>query len=191
MNRFYISVLTAVAVWIGLGANPVANASELKLDATKSSIEFGFSQLGVPLKGRFTRFDAKVFFDAKKPDATKAEFGVDVNSVDLGDPAYNDETKTPVWLNARLFPRATFVAEKVTALGAPGGNKFEAIGKLSIKGATQPIKAQFVFTDGAAPVVEGSFVMKRLAWKIGDNEWKDTSVVADDVTVRFRFVTHK
>ena len=188
MKQFNSSVVMAVAVFIWSCNVPISNATELKLDTAKSSIEFGFSQLGVPMKGRFTRFDAKVFFDAKKPEATKAEFGVDINSVDLGDQSYNDETKTPVWLNARMFPRATFVAEKVTALGA---NKYEAIGKLSIKGASQPIKAQFVFTDGAAPVVEGSFVMKRLAWKIGDNEWKDTSVVADDVTVRFRFVTHK
>lgn len=165
-----------------------ADASDLKLDRAKSSIEFGFSQLGVPMKGRFTRFDAKVFFDAKKPELTKAEFGVDINSVDLGDKAYNDETKTPAWLNARLFPRAIFVTEKVTALGA---NKFEAVGKLTIKGVMRPIKAQFSFTDGASPVVEGRFPMKRLAWNIGDNEWKDTSVVADEVIVRFRFVTSK
>ena len=181
MKNFILALLLPLAAMS-------AGASELKLDAAKSHIEFGFSQLGVPMKGRFTRFDAKVFFDAKKPEATQAEFGVDINSVDLGDKAYNDETKTPVWLNARLFPRATFVADKVAALGA---GKFEATGKLTIKGATQPITAQFSYTDGAAPVVEGRFVMKRLAWKIGDNEWKDTSVVADDVMVRFRFVTHK
>lgn len=187
MKRFICSTAVVMTSILSLTLS-AAGASELKLDAAKSSIEFGFSQLGVPMKGRFTRFDAKVFFDAKKPENTQAELGVDINSVDLGDPSYNDETKTPDWLNARMFPRATFVAEKVTALGA---NKFEAAGKLSIKGATQPIKAQFIFTDGVTPVVEGSFVMKRLAWKIGDNEWKDTSVVADDVTVRFRFVTHK
>lgn len=177
-----IGALTAML----LLASSNSHAGELKLDATKSSIEFGFSQLGVPMKGRFTRFDARVFFDAKKPEATKAEFGVDINSVDLGDKAYNDETKTPVWLNARMFPRATFVVEKVAAI--PGG-KFEATGRLSIKGVTQPIKALFTFSDGAAPVVDGTFTMKRLGWKIGDNEWKDTSVVADDVTVKFRFTT--
>ncbi len=165
-----------------------AGANDLKLDAAKSNIEFSFSQLGVPMKGHFTRFDAKVFFDAKKPDATKAEFSVDVGSVDLGDKAYNDETMSPDWLNARMFPRATFAAEKVSAAGA---NKFEVAGRLSIKGISQPIKALFTFTDGVAPVVEGAFTMKRLGWKIGDNEWKDTSVVADDVTVRFRFITRK
>ena len=30
--------------------------------------------------------------------------------------------------------------------------------------------------------------MKRLQYKIGENEWKDTDTVADDVLVKFRFV---
>ncbi len=165
-----------------------ANANSLKLDPAKSSIGFSFSQFGVPMKGKFTKFDATLFFDAKKPDATKAEFGVDLGSVDLGDKAYNDETKSAVWLNAGKFPRATFVADKVSALG---GNKFEATGKLAIKGITQPIKAQFSVTDGATPIVEGAFTMKRLGWKIGDKEWSDTSVVADDIKITFKFTTIK
>jgi polyisoprenoid-binding protein YceI len=180
---FQVAAATAL-ITLSVGAV----AKDLKLDPAKSNIEFSFSQLGVPMKGKFTKFDAKVFFDAKKPEATKATFNVDLNSVNLGAEDYNTETKSPVWLNARMFPQASFVADKVSAVGA---NKFEAVGKLSIKGITQPIKANFTFTDGANPVVEGSFVMKRLAWKIGDNEWKDTSVVADDVTVRFRFITLK
>jgi polyisoprenoid-binding protein YceI len=178
--------LIAVLAFVLFAAN--ASANSLKLDPTKSSIGFSFSQLGVPLKGKFTKFDATLFFDAKKLEATKAEFGVDLGSVDLGDKAYNDETKSAVWLNAGKFPRATFVADKVVALG---GNKFEAVGSLAIKGVTQPIKAQFSVTEGAAPVVEGVFTMKRLGWKIGDKEWSDTSVVADDVKVTFKFVTSK
>ena len=165
-----------------------AEAKDLKLDVAKSNIEFSFSQLGVPMQGRFSKFDAKVFFDAKMPEKTKAEFRVDIGSVDLGDKAYNDETKSPDWLDARMFPHATFVAEKVTAVG---GNKFEVTGRLSIKGVSQPIKAQFTFTDGVDQIVQGTFPMSRLGWKIGDNEWKDTSVVADEVKVRFRFITSK
>jgi polyisoprenoid-binding protein YceI len=162
-----------------------ATANTLKLDQQKSSIGFSFSQLGVPMKGKFTKFDANVFFDPKKLDATKAEFTVDLNSVDLGDKEYNDETKSPIWLNARMFPMAKFVADKVVSTGA---NRYEATGKLSIKGATQPIKASFTFVDN---VVDGTFTMKRLGWKIGDKEWSDTSVVADDVKVTFKFTTTK
>jgi polyisoprenoid-binding protein YceI len=178
----------AFAIAIATSFYLPANAAPLKLVADKSSIGFSFSQLGVPLKGKFNTFNANVFFDPNKPEATKADFTVDMNSVDLGAADYNAETKSPVWLNARMFPNATFAAEKVTALGA---NKFEVTGKLSIKGATQTVKAQFTYADGAQPVVEGTFPMKRLGWKIGDNEWKDTSVVADEVTVRFKFVTTK
>lgn len=182
--------ITSSLACIVMATSSVASvsANELKVDAAKSGIEFSFSQLGVPMKGKFTKFDAKVSFDPKKPEATKASFNVDLNSVNLGAEDYNAETKSPVWLNARMFPQASFVADKVTAIG---GNKFEATGKLSIKGISQPVKAAFTYTDGASPVVEGSFPMKRLAWKIGDNEWKDTSVVADEVSVRFRFVTSK
>ncbi|NJR72453.1 MAG: YceI family protein [Gammaproteobacteria bacterium] len=60
-----------------------------------------------------------------------------------------------------------------------------------MKGVTQPIKAQFSVTDGATPVVDGTFTMKRLSWKIGDKEWSDTSVVADEVKVAFKFTTLK
>ena len=171
-----------------VGVGHAVHANTLKLDAAKSSIGFSFTQFGVSMKGKFNKFDAKVFFDAKKPEMTQAEFNVDLNSVDLGDKAYNDETRSAVWLNAAKFPNAMFKADKVISLG---GGKFEAMGNLSIKGAAQPIKAQFVFTDGSSPVVEGNFTMKRLGWKIGDKEWADTSVVADDVKVSFKFVTNK
>ncbi|NJR72451.1 MAG: hypothetical protein HC782_05540 [Gammaproteobacteria bacterium] len=42
-----------------------ASANNLKLDPAKSTIGFTFSQLGVSLKGKFTKFDATLFFDAK------------------------------------------------------------------------------------------------------------------------------
>ena len=35
--------------------------------------------------------------------------------------------------------------------------------------------------DGAVPI-------KRLAYNIGEGEWKDTSMVADDVVIKFHVV---
>lgn len=177
------------AAWIvGFGAvlSFGAEARALQLDTAKSSIQFQFSQLGVPMKGRFQKFSAVLFFDAKKLDATKANFTVDIDSVTLGADDYDAETRKPEWLSAMKFPKANFVAERVVAVAA---NKFDATGKLTIKGISQPIKASFTFTDGALPLVEGSFVMKRLAWDIGDGAWRDTAVVADEVTVKFKFVS--
>ncbi|NJR72452.1 MAG: hypothetical protein HC782_05545 [Gammaproteobacteria bacterium] len=61
---------------------------------------------------------------------------MDLGSVDLGDKAYNDETKSAVWLNAGKFPRATFVADKVVALGGtslkrPASSPLKALPSLS------------------------------------------------------------
>lgn len=36
---------------------------------------------------------------------------------------------------------------------------------------------------------EGVLPIKRTVYNIGDGEWKDTSVVADDVQIKFRIVT--
>ena len=34
----------------------------------------------------------------------------------------------------------------------------------------------------------GALPIKRLAYNIGEGEWKDTSMVADDVTIKFHVV---
>jgi polyisoprenoid-binding protein YceI len=186
MHRQWLLAITTALIF----TTSHAGANALTVDAAKSTIAFNFKQSGIALQGRFTKFDAKIFFDMKKLEATKAEFSVDMSSVELGDPAYNDESAGPDWFNTRKFPRAAFVTDNVRA-GADS-SKLEAIGELTIKGATRPIKAQFSVTgDATNPIVEGSFIMKRRDWNIGDNEWKAIAIVADDVTVTFKFVTSK
>ena len=63
----------------------------------------------------------------------------------------------------------------------------EISGKLTIKGKT--IDVSFPMTvkkEGAVQVFEGSLPIRRLIFNIGEGEWKDTSVVADEVVIRFR-----
>ncbi|MPN21139.1 hypothetical protein SDC9_168518 [bioreactor metagenome] len=40
--------------------------------------------------------------------------------------------------------------------------------------------------NGATTTAEGQFPIKRLTFKIGENEWADTSMVADEVQVKFK-----
>jgi polyisoprenoid-binding protein YceI len=42
--------------------------------------------------------------------------------------------------------------------------------------------------EGAVQVFEGNLPIRRLTFNIGDGEWKDTSVVADEVVIRFRVI---
>jgi hypothetical protein len=41
---------------------------------------------------------------------------------------------------------------------------------------------------GGLTTAVGTFALKRLPFKIGDNEWSDTSMVDDEVQVKFKFV---
>ena len=60
-------------------------------------------------------------------------------------------------------------------------------GKLSIKGTSRDVTVPVAMTQaGGTTTATGTFALKRLAYKIGENEWADTSMVADDVQVKFK-----
>jgi len=46
-------------------------------------------------------------------------------------------------------------------------------------------------TEGAVLVLEGEVPLKRVTFKVGDGAWADTSVVANEVSVRFKLVFKK
>jgi len=183
MNARLITAALALAACTAL---PSQAQAPQKVLADKSHIRFAFKQMNVPVEGRFRKFDATVAFDPRKPEATKAEFEVELASIDLGNAEGETEARRKPWLNVEAFPRAKFAAAAVKSTG-PG--RFEATGPLAIKGVTQNITAPFTLVDaGGMRTVEGQFPLRRLQFRIGEGAWSDTDTVADEVLVRFRFV---
>ena len=173
-------------ITLALGAALLAPALA-QVDAAKSSVVAISKQMGVPVEGRFKRFSAQLSFDPAKPAEGKASVDIDIASFDLGAEDFNRETVKPEWFNAAKFPKATFVTSAIKPAGA---GKFEATGKLTIKGITRDVVAPVSFrAEGGQQVFEGVLPIKRLAFNIGEGAWKDTSTVADDVQIRFRIVT--
>ncbi|MFM2119335.1 MAG: hypothetical protein RL722_803 [Pseudomonadota bacterium] len=161
-----------------------APACAQQLDAPKSEINFTFKQMGVPVDGKFRKFDAQISFDPKKPAAGTVKIDIETGSAAIGAEADSEVVK-PTWLNVAGFPKASFSA---TGLKAMGGGKFEATGTLTIKGKAQPLTVPVALTQaGGVSTATGSFAIKRLDFKIGEGEWADTSMVANDVQVRFKF----
>jgi len=176
------------ATALALGALLLAPALA-QVDAAKSSVIAVSKQMGVPVEGKFRRFSAQVSFDPAKPADGRASIEIDIASFDLGDADFNRETAKKEWFDAAKFPKATFVT---TAIKPAGAGKFEAAGKLAIKGITRDVVAPVSFkAEGGQQVFEGVLPIKRLTFNIGEGEWKDTSTVADDVQIRFRIVTAK
>lgn len=175
---FKILMLLAVASGGATWATP------LKIDPAKSTVSAVFKQIGVAVESRFMKFGAQIDFDAASPDTSKASVDIDVSSFDLGDPDYNREVLKKEWFNAAQFPKASFVSSKIRGNG-PG--KLEVSGKLTIKGKTTEVSFPMsVKKEGAVQIFEGSLPIRRLVFNIGEGEWKDTSVVADEVVIRFR-----
>lgn len=156
-----------------------------KILRERSAIRFVTKQMNVAVEGQFRKFDATVTFDPAKPAATRAEFTVDLGSIDLGNEEGETEARRKLWLDVASFPTARFVATSVKALD---NSRFEAIGQLTIKGSSREVVVPFAVTEANGQrTVEGQFPLKRLQFRIGEAQWSDTDTVADEVLVRFRF----
>ena len=176
--------LAASVVLVGLACAAPAFAQQATLVPAQSEITFTTKQMGVPVDGRFRQFAAQVTFDPKKPEAAKIGFTIELASAAIGTPETEAELAKPDWFNTKSFPQASFQSGAVKALG---GGKFEVTGTLAIKGARQNVVVPVTLAQaGAASTATGSFTLKRLDFKIGDGDWKDTSMVANDVQVRFK-----
>lgn len=165
-------------------ASAVAIAAPLKTDPAKSSVTATFKQMGVPVEAKFKQFAAQIDYDAAKPAASKASVEIQTASLDLGDPDYNKEVTKKEWFNTAQFPKASFVS---TAIAPAGAGKLNVSGKLTIKGRSANVSFPLsVKAGGGKQVFEGQLPIKRLAFNIGEGEWKDTSMVADEVVIKFR-----
>ncbi|MGH6646303.1 YceI family protein [Aquabacterium sp.] len=180
MKRLFATTALAFATFL-----PQMAQADQALVPAQSEITFTAKQLGVPLDGRFKRFAAQVAFDPKALPASKIAFQIELGSVAVN--ADSDaELVKPEWFNTAKFPKATFQSSAIKALG---GGRFEVAGKLAIKGNARDLVVPVQLTQaGALTTATGTFGIKRLDFKVGDGDWADTSVVANDVQVKFKLV---
>lgn len=165
---------------------PAAPAALARLVPAASQIAFVTRQMGVPVEGSFKKFDVQAAFDPRKPEGGSVTLQIDVASAGLGIPQSDAELPKPTWFDSARFPRAEFRSSAIKALG---GGHFEIAGRLTLKGSAKDVVVPVEITQAyGQSTATGSFTIQRLAFKIGDGEWTDTSMVADDVQVRFKLV---
>jgi len=180
MSRFLIFVLcllSSTVSWAdGYGS----------LVIERSSVRFISKQMGVAVEGGFRRFTGQLDFDPAHPETARARIDVDLASVDAGSAEANAEVVGKDWFFVRQFPTARFDMRRVKALG---NGQYEVQGVLTIKNVSQEIvtRTSFHQADGLG-FFTGNFIIKRLAFGIGEGAWGDPGVVADEVTVNFVLV---
>ncbi len=160
-----------------------------QVDVNRSSVVAVSKQMGVAVEGRFKRFSAQVSFDPGKPGSGSARVEMDIASFDLGGEEFTREALNTEWLDVARYPKSVFVSDTIRTVGS---GRFEATGKLTLKGITLPVTIPFIIRNEAKlQVFEGTLPIRRLQYRIGDGAWKDTTTVADEVLIKFRIVNQK
>ncbi len=176
--------LQFVASAVLLTAAALPAAAQQKLLLAQSELAFTAKQMGVPINGHFKKFDAQVNVDAARLAASRVTLTVDMASASIGTPEMDSELPKAPWFNVVKFPQASFASTSFKALG---GGRYEVAGTLKVKGQAQPVVVPLTMTQsGALTVASGVLPIQRLAFRIGDGDWADTSMVADDVQVKFK-----
>ncbi len=177
----------ALSAFAMLACAPSWAQTEATLVSAQSELVFQFKQMGVPVEGRFRKFAAQIAIDPKKPEAGRVAFQVDTASATIGAAEVDLEIVKPVWFSVLKFPQASFQSTVIKGLG---GGRFEVAGKLTIKGQVRDITVPVTLLapppGGAVSLASGTFALKRVDFLIGEKEWADVSLVANDVQVRFK-----
>lgn len=180
-NRFAQLALAGALVLVA-GPSPA-----VQTDPARSSVDIVFTQMATRTPAHFRKFDARVDYDPTHPEAARASVDIAIASFDVGDAEYNQVALQKDWFDAAHFPTASFRSNAVKT-ASPG--VLTVSGTLSIKGHALPVSLPVsVKEEGGARVFTGSLPIHRLAYGIGEGEWKDTAVVADEVVINFRIAT--
>ena len=158
-------------------------AAAFELEPTGSSLTFTAVQQAAKFESRFGRFTALIRFDPAQPETGSITARIDLGSVDTGNPERDEVLRGADWFNLSQWPEAVFTAERIVR----AGDGYAASGALALRDVTRPVTLQFRWTPGAAgqPArLVGSAALERLAFGVGQGDWRDTTYVGNTVDVR-------
>ena len=182
------SPVSVAVLALGLVLAQPASAQVRAVDAAKSKLAFVYTvEKTIAVEGRFPKYAAQVRFDEKQPEKGSVTLDIDLGAIDTGSADGDTEAKRPLWFDVPKFPKATFAS---TTIKKVGEGRYEAAGKLTIKGKVRDVVAPFTTAPaaGGGLTATGKLVIRRLLFDIGTGQWADVTQVADDVEVRFTLV---
>jgi polyisoprenoid-binding protein YceI len=171
----------ALALIFMAGAVRAGSAPAWTIDKAASAVRFSSSFSGAPFSGTFSRWNADIRFDPANLAGSSVTAAFDVSSARTGDADRDQSLPTEKFFAASRFPRATFAAHAFRSLG---GGRYEAIGTLSLRGATRPLTLPFTLAlNGPSARMTAQVNLNRLAFGVGQDEWRNTDALPAKVTV--------
>jgi hypothetical protein len=166
-------------------AASLASAQTVRPDG--SEIRFVTRQMGVPVEGRFLRWQAQVTFD---PAAAGRTGGLHHR---------HPQHRLRGRRHRGRSGQARLVRQPAVSAGAVPLQQREGGGHRALRRGRHAVDQGPVARRGGAGhagtgpaagqgTASGSFTLKRMDFRLGEGEWADVSVVADEVQVRFKLL---
>jgi polyisoprenoid-binding protein YceI len=153
----------------------------------KSSLTFSASQVGSIVSGRFPTWTGEIVLDPAALATARIDIRIDTRPVSTNNRDVDTLMKGPNFLDVQKFPEARFVSTAISG----SGDRYQARGKLTIRGVTRDVVLPFTLAIADDPgqpgrlrgTARGRLTIKRLDYGVGQNEWAATGQVADEVTI--------
>lgn len=189
----------AAGTWRDTGAASHVEAEKAtwKVDSVHSCALFRVRHMGAGFFwGRFNDVNGSITFDESDPSVFSMDIGIDIESIDSGNPDLDRHLKSPDFFDLKEFPKMTF--QSTSAKSVPTNKRsdsppmaWEVTGDLKIHGKSKKITVQVLFWGAAnkgrgdRAGFETSFRLKRS--EFGMNYGIDQGALGDwvDVTTAF------
>lgn len=162
-------------------AAPARPAASWTIDKGPSRLNFQSSFGGTPFDGGFGSWGGVINFDPQNLAGSRVVIEINMASARAGDPSRDEALPTDDWFAVKRFPKATFTATTFKALG---GNRFQAIGTLTIRGISRPLGMPFQLDiKGNRAHMQGQARLDRRLFGIGQGEFASAETVPFAVNV--------
>ena len=181
--------LTTLALFSLLVPASSVLARSWEIDPAHSNIYFSIDHIYSKVQGNFQDFSAFIDFDPAKPNASRFNFEIKVNSIATGIAKRDKHLLSNDFFDAATYPLIKFSAISIS----DGGNgQLKLTGKLHIKGKEHDLVLPLHFAgikDHPAAAgkqvigFNGRITLDRLLLNVGSGKYYEKGLVGKDVEV--------
>lgn len=179
-----------------LGATAAAAEAPSWVVEADSRVGFVARQAGAAVEGRFEAFAAEIAFDPAQLETSRVAVEIDIDSVNSESSDRDGTIRSAALFDAATWPTARFEAERFERTG---DNLYTAHGQLTMRDVTREVALPFELTIADHPSeagalqarAAGELTVLRLDYGVGQGQWQDTSVVANEVVIRIEIIAKR
>lgn len=178
------SFIPSLAVML-MAASTGSSAQSVLIE--RSEIRLSGRPMGTTVEGKFRKWKAHVDLRPKELARSRAEFEIELASIDLRNDEKEDEVRRPEWFDTARYPVARFASTGMKDLGE---DRYEIAGRLSVKGITRDVVLPVALRRDAAgnSVAEGKIAFNGGDFGIGTGVSTGNGAGAGQFGVKIRMV---